>query len=88
MYKLTKNIWQNYINYNFNQNKTTPTDKIVKNINTNTIKNNPKITERKFEKALETSSNIFENTPSPTKPVRTDKTLNIKDKTIIVMTGI
>ena len=59
-------------------NQITPTDKIVRNIKINTIKKDPIITVKKFYKALDTESNIFEKTLLPTKPTKTPN--NLKDK--------
>lgn len=67
---------------------TTPTDKIIKNTKTKTTKNEPKITDKKFPRDFETSSNISENAPSPTNPVNTDNTLNPNEKNITNKTGV
>ena len=61
---------------------------MTKNTNTNTIKNEPIITDKKFPNEFETSSNIWAKPPSPISAVRADKTLKPNEKKIIIITGI
>ena len=85
--KIQKQYWPQLYKQQIQPFHTTPTAKITKNTNTNTIKKDASITDRKLLSAPDTSSNICENSPPPIIPVTADNILNPSENNNTIISG-